>query len=198
MCRVWFLPIGSHACIRMLSFLRKQRLSWAAGRREVETGPELRGDSQFQQGPMPSRGGPAPDLEDACPGLCASPGSGPLWARCLFLLSRPHSWDSLVTRRLLQENQSTKGKYSFEAKTWIFHFRNWPLGRLSWGCRWKSAAGQGLSMAAQSPMGEGGAGARPDQQDGPQGPPEVMVSSPSLLSLTHQHLSKRDRYVLEC
>lgn len=167
-------------------------------KKDVETGPGLKGDRQFQQVPLPSRGGAAVDLEAACPGLCASPVSGPLWARCLFLLSRPHSWDSLVTRCLLQENQSTKGKYSFEAKTWIFHFHNWLLGLPSWGCRRKSAAGQGRSMGAQSPMGEGGAGARPDQQGCPEGPPEVMVSTPLLLSLTHHHLSKRDMFLLEC
>lgn len=55
------------------------------------------------------------------------PVRGPLWARYLFSLSRLHSWNSLVSRHSLPKDQSAKGKYSFEAKTWTFHFHNWLL-----------------------------------------------------------------------
>jgi hypothetical protein len=52
---------------------------------------------------------------------------GLLWGRCLFSLSRLRSWNSLVARHSLPKDQSAKGSYSFEAKTWIFHFHNWSL-----------------------------------------------------------------------
>lgn len=80
------------------------------------------------------------------------------WAplgRCLFSLSRPHSWDSLVTRHLLPENQNAKGKYSFEAKTWIFHLYNWPLGLHVLGVQAEDSSGQSVSLGTGSLMGEG-------------------------------------------
>lgn len=100
----------------------------AAYNRDVETSPGPREDSQPLQGFYPA-GEWLLQMHRMQMhwGLLCQDSEGLLCGRYLFSLSRLDSWNSLVARHSLPKDQSAKGSYSFEAKSWIFHFHNWPL-----------------------------------------------------------------------
>lgn len=63
-----------------------------------------------------------------------------------------------MNQALITTDLNSKGKYSFEAQTRIFHFHNWPLGLHVLRVQVEGSRGQSVSVGAQLPMEAGGAG----------------------------------------
>ena len=92
-----------------------------------------------------------------------------------------------MNQALITTDSNTKGKYSFEAQTRIFHFHNWPLGLHVLRIQVEGSCGQSVSVGAQLPMAEGGAGSAHEA---------LWRPIPLLLGLACQSLGQRNGHLL--
>lgn len=107
--------------IEVSVFPRRQALELAAYNRDVEISLGPREDNQTQQGSCPAWECLL-QMQKTSLGQVCQDSEGPSLGRYLFSLSSLHSWNSLVARHSLPKDQSAKGNYLFEAKTWVFSY----------------------------------------------------------------------------